>query len=214
MAYDVILFDIDGTLCNPGSSITESARHALSELGIHETDEQALRRFVGPPLEHSFRDYYNFDEDTTNRAVGIFRTKLKDEGMKLYRAYDGIPELLSELSKNGRTLGIVTSKMENIARMVLESTDLIEHFVVISAQQPNEVVKKEKVLSKAMQELDITSNSSVVMVGDRMHDVEAANTHDIESIGVLYGYGSLDELTNEGATYLAKDADDLRRLLI
>lgn len=214
MAYNTILFDIDGTLCDPGVSIIESARYALSELGIDETDEQALRRFVGPPLEHSFRDYYGFDEATTNQAVAIFRTKLKNEGIKLYQAYDGIPELLRELSRNGKTLGVVTSKIEHIARMALDHTGLTDYFTIISAQQPSEVVKKEEILSRAMQQLYIKPSSSTVMIGDRMHDIEAAKSQKIDSIGVLYGYGSVEELQNEGPTHMAKDANDLRRLLI
>jgi phosphoglycolate phosphatase len=214
MAYDIILFDIDGTLCDPGTSIIESARYALSKLGINETDEQALRRFVGPPLEHSFRDYYGLDENTTNQAVAIFRTNLKNEGIKLYSAYNGIPKLLNELSRSGKTLGIVTSKIEHIARMALEATGLIDYFVVIGAQQPNEVVKKEEILSRVMQKLGTAQNSSIVMVGDRMHDIEAAKAHGVDSIGVLYGYGTIKELTDEGATHIAKDANDLRKLLI
>lgn len=100
MAYDIILFDIDGTLCDPGISIIESARFALAELGIDEADETALRRFVGPPLEHAFRDYYGFDETKVNQAVSIFRDKLQKDGIKLYKAYDGIPELLEILQKS------------------------------------------------------------------------------------------------------------------
>ena len=93
MAYETILFDIDGTLCDPGISIIESARYALAEMGIEETDEEALRRFVGPPLEHTFSDYYDFDEEKTAMAVSLFRDKIRKDGIQLYKTYDGIPEL-------------------------------------------------------------------------------------------------------------------------
>lgn len=104
MAYDIILFDIDGTLCDPGASIIESARYALAELDINETDEVALRRFVGPPLEHAFRDYYNFDEVKTKQAVSFFRKKLQKDGIKLYKPYPGIPELLKKYMNRAKQL--------------------------------------------------------------------------------------------------------------
>ena len=214
MAYDTILFDVDGTLCDPGDSLVESARYALAKLGINETDEKALRRFVGPPLEHSFRDYYGFDEATTIKAVEYFREKLKDDGIKLYKTYEGIPELLDELSKAGKTLAIVTSKIDNIAKIALENTGLSKYFGVLGAQRPNEVVHKEVILSRVLDELGIKDTSSVVMIGDRKHDIEAAKHHGIDSIGVLWGYGHEDEFLKADATHIASNAQELRLLLI
>jgi len=214
MAYDIILFDIDGTLCDPGVSIIESARFALTEMGINETDETALRRFVGPPLEHAFRDYYGFDELQTKRAVSLFRDKLQKDGIKLYKPYDGIPELLKELQKAGKTTAVVTSKIEHIAKDALANTGLFGYFDVIGAQQPNEVVEKEVILSRVLDRLNVSEKSRVVMIGDRKHDVEAANVHNIDSIGVLWGYGSPEEFKSEGSTYIVNDADELRRILI
>lgn len=213
MAYDVILFDIDGTLCDPGVSIIESARYALEQLGIKETDDRALRRFVGPPLEHAFRDYYGFDEAKTSEAVSLFRAKLQRDGLSLYRAYDGIPELLKELREQGKALAIVTSKIDHLARAALETTQLLQYFDTIGAQQADEVVQKEVILSRVLNELNVADLSSVTMVGDRMHDIEAAKEHGIDSVGVLWGYGSPEEFKKEGATYIAKDAAELKQLL-
>lgn len=213
MAYQTILFDIDGTLCDPGMSIIESARYALAELGINETDEKRLRRFVGPPLEHAFRDYYELDETQTKEAVRLFREKIQKDGIKLYTAYDGIPQLLEELEKNGKTLAIVTSKIDHIAKTALESTGLLKYFDIIGAQQPDEVVQKEVILSRVLSELNIDDTSSIVMVGDRMHDVEAANTHGLDSIGVLWGYGTTEEFEKEGATHTVNNAQELKNLI-
>jgi phosphoglycolate phosphatase len=214
MAYETILFDIDCTLCDPGNSITESARFALAELGIEEADEQALRRFVGPPLEHAFKDYYDLDEDSTKRAVALFREKLQIDGIKLYKSYDGIPELLDELLGAGKTLAVVTSKINHIARAALESTGLSKYFEIVGSQQPDEVVKKEVILSRVLNELGVTDKSSVVMIGDRKHDIEAAKECEIDSIGVLWGYGSVEELQEEGATHIVKDAHELQEQLV
>lgn len=209
MAYSTVLFDIDGTLCDPGISIIESARYSLAQMGIHETDEKALRRFVGPPLEHAFSDYYGFDQTSTTKAVAFFRQKLLKDGIKLYTTYDGIPELLAKLQAEGKTLAIVTSKIDHIAKHALETTGLLQYFNVIGAQQANEVVHKETILSRVLEELDVNDRSTVIMVGDRMHDVEAANTHGVDSAGVLWGYGSTEEFEKEGATYIVSTAQEL-----
>jgi phosphoglycolate phosphatase len=214
MTYDTILFDVDGTLCDPGKSMIECARYALSQFGIHETDEENLRRLIGPPLEYAFRDYYGFDEVKADQAVIYFRAMMQKEGIQLYEAYPGIAETLKELKDSGKRLAVVTSKIDHIARETLRKTGLIDYFEVISAQQPNVVADKEVILAKALSDLGIVDISSVVMVGDRKHDVEAAKAHRIDSIGVLWGYGDLYELQTEGATYTVSDAEELRSLLV
>lgn len=214
MAYKTILFDVDGTLCDPGKSMIECARYALSKFDIYETDEANLRRLIGPPLEHAFRDYYGFDEVQTDQAVTHFRDMMQREGMQLYEAYPGIPELLNELRQSGKQLAVVTSKIDHIAKKTLAKTGLLDYFEFVSAQQPNIVVDKEEILTKALSELNSTDSSSVIMIGDRRHDVEAAKTHGIDSIGVLWGYGDREELENEGATYIVVNTDQLKQLLI
>lgn len=192
----------------------ECARYALSKFDIHETDDENLRRLIGPPLEHAFRDYYGFDEAQSEQAVTHFRDMMQREGVQLYEAYPGISELLNELKQSGRQLAVVTSKIDHIAKVTLAKTGLIDYFEFISAQQLNVVVDKEEILTKALNELNVTDTSGVVMIGDRRHDVEAAKTHSIDSIGVLWGYGDQEELEDEGATHIAADTNELKQLLI
>lgn len=214
MSYEIILFDVDGTLCDPGKSMIECARYALSKFDIHETDEENLRRLIGPPLEHALRDYYGFDEAKADQAVIYFRDMMQREGIQLYEPYPGIAELLERLHKAGKTLAVVTSKIDHIAKETLTKTGLIQYFDVVSAQQLNVVVDKEVILAKALADLGVNSASSIVMIGDRKHDVEAAKAHDLDSIGVLWGYGDLQELQNEGATHIVEDTTELSALLI
>lgn len=214
MAYDTIMFDVDGTLCDPGKSMIECARHALSKFDIIETDEEKLHSLIGPPLEHAFRDTYGFDEMQTDLAVEYFRDKMHREGIQLYEAYLGIPELLQELKQAGKRLAVVTSKIDHIAKEALTKTDIIHYFEFISAQQADVVVMKQEILATALNELNVEDKSSVVMIGDRRHDVEAAKVHGIASIGVLWGYGSRQELEHEGATHIATNTNELRDILL
>ena len=211
MKYKTILFDVDGTLCDPGKSMIECARYALSKFNITERNEENLRRLIGPPLEHAFRDYYGFNDEQATQAVVYFRDMMQREGVQLYEPYPGIAELLQTLQNDGCTLAVVTSKIEHIALETLKKTGLSKYFTVVSAQQPNVVVEKEVVLAKALRDLGITDTSSVAMIGDRKHDVEAAQAHGVDSIGVLWGYGSLEELQSEGVNYTVQDTNQLKQ---
>jgi len=214
MTYSTILFDVDGTLCDPGKSMLESARYALHKFGIREENEENLRRLIGPPLEHAFRDVYEFDKVKAAQAVSYFREKMQQDGIQLYEAYPGIIELLNELDQSGKRLAVVTSKIDHIAIDALTKTGMIDYFETISAQQPDVVVDKEVILLKALNDMGIVDTSTVVMIGDRRHDVEAAKTHGIDCIGVLWGYGDRTELEGEGATHIVSDTKQLKQLLL
>lgn len=215
MAYKTIFFDVDGTLCDPGKSMIESARYALSKMGIEETDDNKLHQLIGPPLEHAFKDVYNFSSVEVDEAVKHFRHNLQSEGVQLYEAYPGIADLLEGLQQEGKNIAVVTSKIEHIAIQALDSTGLLRYFKIICAQQPGVVVEKSEILAKALEQTGAKGElSSVVMVGDRRHDVEAAKAHGVDSIGVTWGYGSVEELQNEGATHLANDSSELKQLIV
>jgi phosphoglycolate phosphatase len=213
MKYDVILFDIDGTLCDPGTGITDAVQYALLKLGIDEQNHEALKRFVGPQLEHSFRDYYGFSSSQVDEAVRIYREYYKQEGLNAYKAYTGIVELLQELRSQSITLGVVTAKINEFAEHALTSTRLLDCFDFVCGRHPDDVVTKSVTLSHAIKKVSNTPLSSIIMVGDREHDIIAANDNKIDSIGVLYGYGTRQELQDSGATYIAEDVNSIKRIL-
>ena len=203
--YTVALFDIDGTLCDPGTGITDAVRHALGRMGVDERDDAALRRFVGPPLEHSFRDYYGFDELQVEEASAHYRMHYAAEGMGLYRAYPGVPDLLATLAGRGVRLGVVTAKGQALAERALASTGLLPAFESVHGRAPDQVVTKDVTLGEALDRFGSPA-SEVVMVGDREHDVLAARHHGVDAVGVLHGYGTRDELEAAGARYVVADA--------
>lgn len=200
--YSVALFDIDGTLCDPGDGITAAVRHALARLGIVEDDPAALRRFVGPPLEHAFCEYYGLDPAQTEDAVGHYREHYRAHGLGQYRPYPGVAELLERLSGAGVRLGVVTAKIQEFAEQALRETGLLGFFEDVRGRSPDQVVTKTVTLGTALDHLR-APRAEVVMVGDREHDVHAATDHGVDSIGVLYGYGTRAELTAAAATHLA-----------
>lgn len=211
--YPVALFDLDGTLCDPGTGIADAVRHGLAQVGIREDDDDALRGFIGPPLEHSIRDRYGLPPEQVALVVDAYREHYVAEGIHEYRPYPGITELLSRLNAQGIRLGVVTAKAQAIAEQALAETGLIEHFEHVAGRDPDVVVEKTVTLRDALAAMGYAPHDTV-MIGDREHDVRAARDNDVDSIGVLYGYGSRDELVQAGATHLAESPESVEALVI
>lgn len=199
--YETVFFDIDGTLCDPGTGITAAVGHALAQMGIEEPDPASLRRFVGPPLEHSFRDYYGLGPAAVEEAVGHYREHYRDEGIAQYRPYPGAAELLTLLSGQGVRTAVVTAKIQEFAERALRTTGLDEHVGAVFGRSPKEVVTKTVTLAQAIRSTGATAQSAV-MVGDREHDIHAARDNSIDSIAVLHGFATREELDAAGPTHV------------
>ena len=208
--YDIILFDLDGTLTDPGMGITNSVMHALKKYGIEVENRETLYKFIGPPLIDSFEKYYGFSHEEAVKSVDYYREYYADKGIYENEVYNGIEAMLQKLSEEGKKIILATSKPEPFAREILRHFDLDKYFLFAAGSTMNETrTNKADVIEYALAECNITDKSSVVMIGDREHDIIGANKNGIDSIGVLFGYGSREELENAGATYIAETVEDI-----
>lgn len=213
--YDVILFDLDGTLTDSSPGIINSIVYALKKYDIAVENIETLRKFLGPPLHESFRNFYGFEEDKAMEAVSFYREYFSTKGLLENKVYDGIPQLLQELKDNGKRLILATSKPQQFTDRIMEHFDLAKYFEFTAGSNMDGTrSKKADVIEYALQQCNITNKSKTVMVGDRMHDIIGAKTVGVDSIGVEYGYGDYDELKNAGASYIAKTVADLKNILL
>ncbi len=213
--YDVILFDLDGTLTDSSPGIMNSIVYALKKYNISVENTGDLRRFLGPPLHESFRDFYGFDDEKSMEAVGFYREYFSTKGLLENEVYSGIREMLEDLKDNGKKLILATSKPQPFTDRIMEYFDLAKYFEFIAGSNMDGTrSKKAEVIAYALESCGITGKSNVVMVGDREHDIIGAKTVGIDSIGVEYGYGDYDELSDAGATYIVKTVEELKELLI
>lgn len=213
--YQTILFDLDGTLTDPGEGITNSVAYSLHRFGIEVEDRTELYKFIGPPLYESYMKFYGFDEPTALRAVDAYREYYAPKGIFENRVYDGIPELLAQLKAAGRTLLVATSKPEGFARQILEHYGLAPYFRFIAGStMDGSRITKGDVIRYALECSGIPNDGSLLMVGDREHDVLGAAESGIPCIGVLFGYGSRNELERAGARYIAASVADISRIIL
>jgi len=210
--YTHLLFDLDGTLTDPAEGITRSVQYALRRFGIEVSDPRSLTPFIGPPLSESFRDFYGFDAERTHEAVRVMREYFDARGWRENRLYDGMPQLLDRLQRTGFILAVATSKPVVFARRILRHFDLMHRFsFVAGAELDGRRQAKAEVIAHVLRELRIDDPTVCLMIGDRRYDIEGATAAGMDSCGVLWGYGSREELTRAGATRLAADLGELER---
>ncbi len=208
--YDVILFDLDGTLTDSGPGITNSVAYSLKKYGIEVTDRTELYKFIGPPLKESFEKYYGFSEEDSRKAVEYYREYYTDKGIFENAVYEGIEELLREIRKSGKKAVVATSKPEIFAKRILVHFDLAKYFEhIVGANMDETRTKKDEVISCVLQSLAISDRSNVLMIGDRKHDILGAKKNGIASLGVLFGFGDYEELEKAGANYIVKNVKDI-----
>ena len=211
--YNTVLFDLDGTLTDPGMGITNSVAYALKKYGIEVQDKKELYKFIGPPLYESFMKYYGFSKEEAETAVDYFREYFRDTGIFENKVYDGIPNLLNELEASGIKIILATSKPEEFAKRILAHFNLDKYFdFVAGATMDSSRVKKGDVIAYALKESGCSAENAV-MIGDKMHDILGAKENGLASIGVLFGYGSKEELENAEADYIAETVDDIIKFI-
>lgn len=212
--YKTVLFDLDGTLTDPGEGITNSVVYALQKFGISVTDKTVLYKFIGPPLKDSFMKYYGFSESDALLAIDYYREYFGDKGIFENSVYNGIPQLLEKIKNSGHKVLLATSKPYKYAAEILKHFDLYKYFDFVGGATMDETRnKKADVINYVLNSCDIKCLSDVIMVGDREQDITGAKQNGIDSIGVLFGYGDYDELTTAGATYIAKSVDNILKYL-
>lgn len=208
-------FDLDGTLTDPAEGITHSVAYALTHFGIQTPDLRSLHRYIGPPLIDAFMEYEGFTAAQANEAVRQFRVYFKDRGIFENRVYEGIGAMLAALRGMGARLYVATSKPEEFARQILDRFELSQYFHGIAGATMDEKrTKKSEVIGYLLDRFGLRGQEETyLMVGDRRHDFEGAAACGLRSVGVLYGYGSREELTAAGAWQIAESVEDLSVML-
>lgn len=212
--YKTVLFDLDGTITDSEPGIIACVQHALRQFGIEVEDPKTLRPFIGPPLRDSFREYFQMTPEEAEQATEFYRQRYAPIGKFECSVYPGIPQLLRRLHETGRTVILATSKPEGFAREILEHFDLLQYFDLIGgATLDGSRDTKEAVLQYILDSGRVPDRQDAVMIGDTKFDMIGAAAFSLPAVGVLYGFGSRQELEENGALFLARDAAELERYL-
>lgn len=213
-----LLFDLDGTLTDPKVGICTCVQYALASFGIDEPDIDKLTPFIGPPLKDSFMQFYSMDEQQAESAVAKYRERFQDTGLFENELYDGIPKMLETLNSKGMYLAVASSKPTVFVERILEHFQIKKYFkVIVGSELDGTRVNKDEVVDEALRRLfgdKPIEKEKVYMIGDRRFDVEGARAMGVESVGVTYGYGDMDELREAKADYIVRSVEELQSFLL
>lgn len=214
--YQYLFFDLDGTLTNPKEGITKCVQYALHHFGIEEPDLDKLVPFIGPPLIPSFMGFYGMTEEQAKVATEKYRERFRDIGIFENEVFEGVPQMLEKLQNMGKKLVIASSKPEDFVVRILEKFGLRSYFCeVVGATMDEKRTAKADVIQEAFARLNITDEkkAQVLMIGDRMHDVEGAAACGIDCLGVYIGFAAPGELEEAGAAYIAQTVEEMSEFL-
>ncbi len=207
--YKNIIFDADGTLIDSFSGIFSGINYVLTQLGEPQLSKDEVKKFVGPALAHSFREFLHFDEEKVEKAIVLYRDYYAVEGVLKCELYDGIETLIKKLHADGKILSVATSKPQKFIEIILKNKGLYEYFTIIAGADMSEKHSdKSELIARAIYD------SNAVMVGDRYFDIEGAKSVGIDSIGVMYGFCGDGEFIKYPPTHIAKDASEIYDIVI
>ena len=204
-----VIFDLDGTLTRSEEGIWNSVKYAAHKLGFPEPDAPTLRKFIGPPLGYSFREYMGMDDATADKAVETYRERYNVEGLFENRVFPGIRRLMRTLKQEGWYIGIATGKPQSTSERIVAYFGLDKYVEKLCGPTWSHHAEKEELIRNALPEDWNPETDEAWMVGDRKFDVEGAIAAGVKSIGVGYGYGSEEELRTAGCTAYCATVQDV-----
>ncbi len=208
--YDIVAFDLDGTLSDPAAGLVDGFVYAFRKMGIEYGERDSLRRFIGPPLIETWMPEFNLSYEEAERAVLLFREYYNIYGWWDNTIYPGIRELLLELRERGKTVVLTTSKPEDTAEDVLRLFDIRKYFDFVGGASSHKTrERKSEVIEYVLSSIGAHDKSRCVLVGDRVYDAVGARECGIASVGVLWGHGGAGEINSSGFDYTVSSPEEL-----
>lgn len=211
-AYDAVLFDVDGTLLHSRPGIIDTFSYAFRAMGL-DPSAIDLGRYLGPPLRQSFAEHFA-DEQDVERAVEFYRDRYAERGMHMCAPFPGVVDMLQDLRNAGVFLATATAKPTAVVTPILEEQGISGFFDHIGGASMDKSIDTKTAVVRSVLEDPRLSGKKILMVGDRKDDMQGAADCGIPAAGVLYGYGSKEELDVWHPRFLARDCMELTQYIL
>ena len=213
--YDYLLFDLDGTLIESAESVRVSLAHAMEALGLPCPDLSDYTKYVGPPLEDTFRGMCAVPEDQIERGMILYRDYYDEVGQTSNKLFDGVIEMLTALRERGFKIAVCTSKNEPVAEMVCDKMGLSPYLDAICGSTFDGSRRaKVDIIPYAIETLGCRDKENALMIGDTDFDALGAQLAGVDFLGVTYGYGTVESMQACGAIGFAKSPAGIVELMI
>lgn len=206
-----LVFDLDGTISDPSLGITRCFNYAFEAHGLNTLAPEVIAAEIGPPLDEAFKKFEpGLDQAAINVLVASYRERYAEVGFAENELYPGIAGMIAQLYRSGRRLGVCTSKRRDFAEKILALFDLSDYFQFVSGGDVG--IKKSEQLAELLAQGQI--DEGAVMIGDRSVDILAARANRLRSAGVLWGFGSPEEISGAEPTITLTEVDELEKLCL
>jgi len=213
--YNTVFFDLDGTLSDSALGIIRCLQYSLEKFSIVESEGEKLRQYIGPSLTETYTKIYGMSDAQAVQATGFYRERFEREGIKENAMFAGVEHLLAGLKAQEKTMVLATAKPTEHAKQILEYYQIDHYFTVVAGSNLDGTREhKGEVIEFALSQLESPDVSNTVMVGDRQHDIIGAKENDLAVIGVGYGYGTIEELTEAKPDKIVSSVAELSKLLL
>ncbi|MCH5291109.1 MAG: HAD hydrolase-like protein [Treponema sp.] len=214
--YTTLFFDFDGTLFDTSEGVFHSFDYVVDFYRLNVPDKSVYNTMIGPPLLESFSRVFHFEGQQLQDAIAKYREYYTDKGMFECCVYDGVVPLIEQLRAAGKHIVVATSKPEVYAKQILQRKNMLHLFDFVGGSDLEEQVRVHKVdiINYVLQSQGIAEKTSCLMIGDTRFDIEGAQKAGLDSLGILWGFGTKESLEHAGATYIAASPPEAGRLLL
>lgn len=213
--YDIVIFDVDGTLLDTTEGVLAAVKHTLNKCGLEEPDEAVYRTFIGPPIKESFLKTYDIDNETAIKMTKIFRDRYKDVELLKAEPYDGIIDVFESIKVLGMKSAVATYKRQDYAESIVRHFGFGKYTDIIFGADNDNKMKKKDIIEKCIAVAGINDYKRVLMIGDSDNDAIGANEIGIDFLGVTYGFGfrTKEEIYAHGAVFAADNAYEIKNFI-
>lgn len=213
--FDYVIFDFDGTVADTGEGILKSLQYSFVAMGDPEPELSDLKKFIGPPVFYSYTHFYGISEDRVDLYVKKYRERYREKGIYESKVYDGLKDLLVSLKEKNIKVGIASSKPENLIYSVSDYLGITDMFdVIVGVKSDNSKHStKAGLITQAMQALGAQNKNKVLMVGDRLFDIDGAHEAGVKCCGALWGYGDEEEFKEHNADFIVRLPEEIEKIV-
>ncbi len=187
--YNCLVFDVDGTLLDTSEGMLAAVRYTIERFGLEPLEEETIKSFIGPPIQHSFQRVYGFADDVIADMAAVFRERYKEKDLLLAKAYDGIYDVMDHLQQTGTAIAIATYKREDYAARLLHAFGFDRYTDLIFGSDFEGRLRKKDIIELALKKAGIADHAKALMVGDSDNDAIGAAEIGTDFLGVTYGFG-------------------------
>ncbi|MGN0819100.1 MAG: HAD hydrolase-like protein [Christensenellaceae bacterium] len=213
--YDLVIFDVDGTLLNTEEGILSAVKYAIKKHNLPEISDRTISSFIGPPIQDSLKRTYGIDGDFLQEVTASFRARYSGEDLLKASVYDGLLAVFEKLREREIKTAIATYKRQDYAERIVSHFGFDKYTCAVFGADNFNKLKKKDIIEKSIACSGVTDKSRMVMVGDTESDYIGASGVGVGFIAVTYGFGFKNKADcNFECAGVADNAEELLALLI